>query len=382
MSKKHNRIKGIQSTIVAVLLILWGCKTETGNNRRAEQPLLPGIAINDTQCESVCASKILNEWRFVPLELCDSSTIGLSYKFKVLKRNSMFYVQSFNDVVIFNNEGEFMGKLSKTGGGPDEYAEMLDFDVVQTGGHNEIMVGAPDGIYRYELPSLRYIGKIVYDGYVSQLKFVNDSTIIIETPGDTRFKAINMSGGIRKSYFPDDGVNNCRNPIGFHKCQKMVFFQLVKSNDAIAFNLTTDDFNISPIFSPDNRYQTSALNMEYADRYNNPIEAFRQIDKNYIGINAIQCLDGQVIATTSLPGKGNAITFHANGTTLTCLYGIATSEGFINDISNEYDGWLLPNGLLACDSDDSFLFLIPSQREGDGGEEDNPWLLEVKRLTL
>ena len=122
--------------------------------------------------------------------------------------------ESLNEVLVFDEDGKFVKKLSRLGSGPSEYARVLDFDVVGDG-RNELWVSAEDGIHRYDLNTLNYKGKMQPDFYVSRLKYIGNGSFIADTPEDEVFKIIDMAGNVESSFFKKDLANSLTMHVDF-----------------------------------------------------------------------------------------------------------------------------------------------------------------------
>lgn len=66
---------------------------------------------------------------YIPLETNDDILIG--HIDKLIFHDSKFYLLDINSntIFIFNRDGSFHNKISRTGGGPGEYIHIVDFDV-------------------------------------------------------------------------------------------------------------------------------------------------------------------------------------------------------------------------------------------------------------
>jgi len=307
------------------------------------------------------------------LRLQTAVLLGGRFK-KVLKRDSVYYVSSFNEVVIFGSDGRFVNKLSKIGGGPDEYSDLSDFDIADTGSGREIMVATAGGVCRYRLPGLEFAGKIPYAGFANQLKYVNDSTIIIVAPDDVTFKILDMGGNVRKEYFKKDIANNCSKLVGFRTVGDKVAYQLVSANDAVVYDTATDSFSIMPIFNTDSPMQTAELNREYYDKFG-MFDQTKELDKSYMGIGAFQCYGDNVVAVTTRTDGSRHFSFIDGNEVATGE--IAPKAAFAENVKVDGELYYLST-MVCCDSDDGFLFMMPEAIEN--GEEQNPSLLEVRPL--
>lgn len=85
-----------------------------------EGVLFPHLSISDVENQKIKASEIFTDYRVIPLETTENSLLGGRFV-KIIKKGPFFYIQSINDVVVFDNDGKFVNRLSHVGTGPEEY---------------------------------------------------------------------------------------------------------------------------------------------------------------------------------------------------------------------------------------------------------------------
>ena len=175
--------------------------------------IYPNVSFDNEVDDKVELSAVFPSYRIIKLETLPESLIG-GPNTKVIKHGNMFYVRSINEVLVFDEDGKFVKKLSRLGSGPSEYARVLDFDVVGDG-RNELWVSAEDGIHRYDLNTLNYKGKMQPDFYVSRLKYIGHGSFIADTPEDEVFKIIDMAGNVESSFFKKDLANSLTMHVDF-----------------------------------------------------------------------------------------------------------------------------------------------------------------------
>ena len=242
MFNKIRKFTGIKYFIyISVFLIITGCKKEIPKDSSTLFPYIEAVNKTKTQSKEIDLSKVFVNSRIIPLETNQNSIIG-GFSTKTIKNNSHFYVQSTNDVVIFNDKGEFTSRLSKVGFGPEEYPNLLDFDVVDSLG--EIWISSNDGIMRYDRSSLEFKGKIDIPFAATKFKYINDSTIIAKTPEDITYCIFDIEGKTRKSFYEKNIANNLHKPLEFIRIGNLVVAQLSDTNSAICYDIETDDFSI------------------------------------------------------------------------------------------------------------------------------------------
>lgn len=106
---------------------------------------------------------------FVLLEMTDESLVGdLSTMGTVKVRDGKFYIKDEQQqaIVVFSEKGKYLGKLNAMGRGPEEYHEILDFDVVR----NEIAILDYSRVLFYDAESFEFLrSKLLYDFMASRI---------------------------------------------------------------------------------------------------------------------------------------------------------------------------------------------------------------------
>jgi hypothetical protein len=104
------------------ILILLGCKSSsdesTSSNFKTIAQNLPGST------SSVDLTNFLEIAEVIKLNTTDSSIID--FVNKVLIDGDLVFIKGGNSVFKFDKQGNFLSKLSKKGGGPDEYTNLTD----------------------------------------------------------------------------------------------------------------------------------------------------------------------------------------------------------------------------------------------------------------
>lgn len=355
-----------QSILSLILLsLLYACKQ---NSDTISDALFPQSIYDTENGCNVSLSDIFTDYRIIPLETTENSLIG-GRSNKTIKKNDNYYIRSINDVVIFNSDGKFVNRLSAVGGGPGEYNQMYDFDIVPE--FNEIWVSSDKGIYRYNCESLKYTGIIPLSFYANQFKYLNSSSFIASTPDEEQFKICSLDGNIVKSFFKNDAANNGMKSIGFVTVGNQVVFQLENTCTAICYDLSDETFYTRELIPNPIGVVTPEINREYLKKYGE-IEQVAQVDKSYTQINAFRQIDDMLIMVITYPDKKRALKISKDN-----LF-----DGFIfsPDEDNEIKNDIIPDAiplfymtLISSDSDNSFIFRVDDMANPDN----NPSLLEV-----
>ena len=77
---------------------------------------------------SVSLSSLVDVENIIPLETTDVSLLGEISK--IQKKEDLIYVSSRNrPLSLFDKQGRFLGQIGSIGVGPEEYVQLIDFDV-------------------------------------------------------------------------------------------------------------------------------------------------------------------------------------------------------------------------------------------------------------
>ncbi|MDE5998352.1 MAG: 6-bladed beta-propeller, partial [Muribaculaceae bacterium] len=153
--------------------------------------LLPEITLGNYVEAKTPLSEIIGDYRLIPLETTDESLIGGRTN-KIIKKDGHIFVRSNNEVLMFSESGNFQDKLSRVGGGPEEYESIFDYDIVPE--YEEIWVSSNRGIVRYKYPSMEFSGIIPLKFFANSFKYLDNDTFIAYTPEDIVYKVVSMDG--------------------------------------------------------------------------------------------------------------------------------------------------------------------------------------------
>lgn len=345
-----------------------------GGEEKVENPttLFPSCNLSEVENTSEL-SNLISGSRIINLETSDSCLIG-GRDGKILKRNSIFYIRSINDVILFGNDGKYLRKLSKVGSGNGEYANMRDFDVACRPEADEIWVASNKEIDRYDSGTLDFLGKIKSDNYINQICYVNDSTILTVTPGDQSIRVITIDGQVRKTELDKDEANLDAQPVQFRKVGDYIVYKISSTNEALAYSPSQDEFFRTEIIPASEKILTTAANREYCDKYGY-LDQPSKIAKDFIRISSFQTDGDSYVMTTFHPGSSPVFTYGAKDKA-SQSWEISSDNLKIGDITLSRMMPLLT--IIACDSDNGFLCELSSSFIEGRNPEDNPSLLEIK----
>ncbi len=359
---------------VAIFTALLSCSPKDAEQAESLFP-----TANVTAGEKVDAlSAIFPDYRLIPLETNDSCLID-SKRIKILKRDSCYYVQSYNDILKFDGDGKFVEKLSKVGNARDEYPIILDFDIADINGRPEIMIAANKTIKRYDADTFGFIGDIKGEEYINQLHYVNDSTILTVSPDDVVFKVMTLGGKTRKSFMEKDLANAGQKLVQFRRLgDGRIAYQLDDTNNAVVYDEKSDSFSYSTLIPAPGKVLTVDDNREYFERYGFR-EQPKKISSEFICISSFQTNGDAYVITCFHPDAVKTMTAGNKDESVAYVY----SDNGIGNLENDIQtsDMLFLSTLTCCDSDDGFLFMIPGESFADESMADqNPVLLEAGRI--
>ena len=296
---------------------------------------------------------------------------------KVLRRSDGYFISTMGEVVCFDSNGLFTGRFNRQGSGPDEYAQMYDFDVVCTGGQApEMWISTRGGIKMYDLQTAELRRQLKVDAHVNQFHYVNDSTILLVTPDETPFLVVDMEGRVRRTYGSRDPANGGVKSVQFTTWQNLVLYLVDDTYEAVVYDTQTDELSTLPLFGTTEPLLTCDINREYYQRFGY-MKQSEEVAHDYIRLSAFRAFGGQVLMTTFHPDGQSMLTW-TDGQSLQ-TYSFAPNASYLQGdlIATETLRYIA--SLVSCDSDAGFLLMVPAALVTDGSatEDDNPVLIDI-----
>ncbi len=153
--------------------------------------------------DSIKASTFIKKAAVIKLETNDNSLIQRISKIKYTNNKIYILDMAHNSLLIFNNDGSFDKKLSRTGSGPGEYAQLTDFFVQDN--FLYILDFTTQSILKYN-SDLEYLEKFKYTTFGSSFAVKNDDFWIYNEPtgrkDDYQFTCFGKSNTEPKHYLP------------------------------------------------------------------------------------------------------------------------------------------------------------------------------------
>lgn len=360
------RILGTIAVITALTFL--GCNNPNKNN--SNQPLFDITFVQEPQIAKL--SEIFPNARVVKLETNPNSLVG-TRNMKIIYRDSLFYIRSLNEIIMFDAAGNYIGKLSHQGGGPGEYDYISDFDIVNYKGQKEIWIPNFNEILRYAVDSKNYIGKINLKSENSkfglrEIFYTNDSSILVTTNDSLYFKVIDDKGNIRREFMEIDFANSASSAIAFHRLGNLVFNQIDGTNEAAVYYIDADTFGLRPIVNPNDKFVTMKANTE-AYESQGMTGQYKYIRENYINIMSLAAHENKVLINFSTPEGKKYLGVSKDGKTK--FYIIGDESTIENDLIPDSDP-IFPVTIIACHNDNGFIMELANN------SEENPYLLIVE----
>jgi hypothetical protein len=335
-----------------------------------------GILIHNCSTDNICnyntnLSDLFSEYKLIQLETNDDCLIGGRSNI-IKKHNGSYYVSSLNDILVFDKSGKFVNKLSKSGSGSDEYAELADFDVAQD--NDEILVASDKSVFRYKLGTFELIDKVEFPFFITNIKSIGDSEFIAATPDDLTYKLCNYDGKVIKSYFKKDLALVGRKPIRFVKIDNLITCQLESSNQAVTFNLKTKEFGTMKILASEKDLETVERDRAAYEKYGEFDYSMKVMDE-YIGLLTFRKIGNNSIVIFRYPDMNFGLSVCDGKTNKIFKYDVHCKGVLSNDITEAIERPIY-NTIIASDSDDSFIFTL------EGDNELNPQILDVTKISL
>ena len=368
IKKKTCRIASL--SFVPLLALAWGCGRDRADSSRTNLGEFP--TDSPTPLAENRLSEILSESSVICLENGDSCLIGDDYS-KFIKRKGVFYVKSFNEILMFDGNGRFMRKIASVGNGPGEYDGIRDFDIVPAKDGDEVWICASKGIFRFDAKTAGFIARIDYKGYPNQLKYVNDSTMIVVSPGEKWINICYTDGRVRRQFLDKDLSIASRKIQQFTRVGNRILYQIEDSDMAATYDILTDSIGLEHVFSGATAFPTMDDYRSYHEQYGD-FKFNGRIAEDFDRLSVVRASGDMYYALVSGKDGSNEIVV-SNGSDSKRFHYNMNEGGRFNDLAPDVDVRFLFTP-MATDSDDGFLFIL----EKDDDDDSNPCILDVRSL--
>jgi hypothetical protein len=194
-------------------------------------------------------SSMIKSVRFIPLETTEQSLIG-RLLMKIKKINNKYYVSfDFKELLEFDENGKFIKKIGRIGGGPGEYVELDDFDVFENG--NIIIEGVQKLIF-YDKDG-KYQHTVELEFMPGNMKLVQNNRILIFGSGtEYGIHEVDLSGKIIKKELKMNLATKNYKLIHFvNYGQDKTITQIGNSNEFIFYDFNGKNFSYTKLLCDD-----------------------------------------------------------------------------------------------------------------------------------
>lgn len=361
--------------LTALLVCLSACShKELSDN----QVLIADLTHFDEARKETNLSDLFKGVKLVQLETNDSCLVDRNGK--VVRYDSIYYVQSANDILMFDTDGHYLRTLSKAGNGPGEYPQIYDYNIVARADTTEIWISSIGGIYIYHPQTLAFKRRIPIEGFVNQFHYVNDRTILTVKPEDIIFKIYDMEGNLRKEGVKKDLANSTQMIAQFSEYKNLVLYKWDNTQEVVVYDEQADSLYMANLFPPQAGMVTSGINRKYYEQYGF-MDQMAEVAQAYTTVPVLRTGKDEVILILSHPDRSRSIVLYKDGKDVT--YSLSSNSPLKNDLVPTIGLNFLSTAISTL-SDRGFLFLIGAERYTEGGsvEEENPLIVDICEINL
>lgn len=165
----------------SLLIILCSCNIDKGG--KANQMAGHTLIFNETKTSGAKIGEKINQLSAIPLETNPESLIGNIEQLRITNEKVFILDDQNHAILVFDNDGRFLLKISAQGKGPGQYQFLRDFIIDEI--NNEIIIlGSPNKVIRFDMSG----------------GFIDEKSL-----GFTPLKFVSMN---EESYFFWNGVNS------------------------------------------------------------------------------------------------------------------------------------------------------------------------------
>lgn len=292
--------------------------------------------------------------RIIVIEPTKDNIIGKVNK--IIKKDSIIYLLNNNkSIAMFKNNGKYIGNLNKQGHGPNEYNEILDFDVF----NKHIFILSYKQINEYDHGG-NFLKQISLNFIATKFKCTENGMLFQSSMHDKVLLSTDNNGNIEKTYLKRDLSNRLTRDIPFANISDSeLIYQIGYTNDVIIYNYKTLHFSNSQLINKDN----SLSHLRYEKLLSIfGEEADRKINR-HVFYDGISSYKNYLLFPYLHNDKVNLIVFDMQ--TDSCFdLAIHQNQYIIDDIS--YTSPFFLQSLALSQSDDSFLTYVYAYKIKEG----------------
>ena len=191
-------MKSFKSLLCLLVSILFLSNCHNDKKSKEEVPTLK--ITSDLMQHKIKFSDLIRDYKFIPLETTDECLIGQVDK--IFLKDDKFYIfdsKKTKAILIFSLQGKFIGKISKMGRGPGEFAHAIDFCIEPSTNNIAIL---DENYLKYYKDDGTFVKKTLLPYFGEKFEFPDKGHIAFynREPGQ-RLIITDTLGKIEKSYF-------------------------------------------------------------------------------------------------------------------------------------------------------------------------------------
>jgi hypothetical protein len=195
--------------------------------------------VNNEEVHSL--SSIFKDYKFIRLETSDISLIGKQI-IKIKKHENRYYILSDRkEILVYDDNGKYIFKISKLGMGPGEYNILSDFDISE---NNDIVILDAQKIITYDNQGkLKNSQPINITGF--NIKCLKNEKFLICASGEKYvLYVLDKDGAILEKNFKNKLSTRIGSDVPFINISpNQIIFQIGFSNDFICYNTDKNFFS-------------------------------------------------------------------------------------------------------------------------------------------
>lgn len=287
------------TALIVFLFSIFSCNNEKSNSLLSNLDEYENLSGTENHL-----SDIIRKSRIIKLETSPDCLLG-NIK-KIIKNQSSFFVKTSTDeLIMFDNEGNFVRKFGSKGKGPGEFEQIQDFDVNEDG--REIAISSSKSILFYNVSSGNFIKQITVDFFANSLIYTsNDELLIQVVRADFLISHINKNGQIIKSFGSMNRIMELEQPFEFMKLKNStIIYRIGETSDIYHYNPSQRSVEKTQIFDSKNSLRDEELNNELNAAGPEGYMKIRNYLKNYFRIKYFRKLDSDYLVLYFFEGKNH-----------------------------------------------------------------------------
>ena len=114
--------------LIVLLIIFCSCGRKSNDNKSDAGSVIKIDLLSEPGSKVEKLSEFAVDIDYIPLQTTENSLIG-NLRSKIVNIDKRIYIQSNKEILCFDREGKFLFKLENSGRGPQEYVDIIDFDI-------------------------------------------------------------------------------------------------------------------------------------------------------------------------------------------------------------------------------------------------------------